>query len=351
MQQFQRAVERSRVAHPIGNDREQLLDVVCMLLRAHHQLPGTHPVLVAADRVDLAVVGDIAERMGQVPGGERVRAVPLMHHRNRGFHVRIDQIEVVAFDLRGEQEPLVDDRPRRQAGNVEELLLSELRTAHDRFDPFADHVQLPLEGGLIERATLQRCPWPDEDLPHGRLDRERRMPQLRVVARHIAPAENRLAFFGHDLGKLLLAPDALARFGRQEDHPDGVLASRRQRQPVLGTHLPQEFVRHLEQHARAVARVVFTATGPTMLEILENFEAARQNVVRLHAIQVGDKADSAGIVFVLRVVQALSFRRRLAIVRHVRLAFLNRTSCDGWSLPASAESTQRSATHRKPPSA
>ena len=54
------------------------------------------PVDVARQRVDFAVVGDEPVRMGQRPGRKRVRAEPLVHQRERRFHVRIEQVQFLA---------------------------------------------------------------------------------------------------------------------------------------------------------------------------------------------------------------------------------------------------------------
>ena len=50
----------------------------------HRVLVALKPVHVAAQRVDLAVVGDHAERLGQLPTRERVRAVTLVDDRQGG---------------------------------------------------------------------------------------------------------------------------------------------------------------------------------------------------------------------------------------------------------------------------
>ena len=47
------------------------------------RLARLHPVDVAAQRVDLAVVRDVAVRVGERPGREGVRAEPLVHQRER----------------------------------------------------------------------------------------------------------------------------------------------------------------------------------------------------------------------------------------------------------------------------
>ena len=50
--------------------REQLLEVVAEQLALHNALAGAHPVDVAAQRVDFAVVAHEADRLGAVPLGK-----------------------------------------------------------------------------------------------------------------------------------------------------------------------------------------------------------------------------------------------------------------------------------------
>ena len=84
-------------------------------VRAQQPLARAHPVDVAAQRVDLAVVRDVAVRVRQRPRRERVRAEALVHQRQRRLDVGIGQIGERAVDLIGDQHPFVDQRLRRQA--------------------------------------------------------------------------------------------------------------------------------------------------------------------------------------------------------------------------------------------
>jgi hypothetical protein len=83
-----------------------------------HRLARVHPVDVAAQRVDLAVVRDVAVGMRAVPARERVGAETRMHQRQRRLHRRIAQVGEILVHLLGQQHALVDDRLVGQAGNV-----------------------------------------------------------------------------------------------------------------------------------------------------------------------------------------------------------------------------------------
>ena len=66
-QQFQRIVKTGGVGLTLGNQWPEFLQVVSKQLRGHRLATGVHPVDVAAHGIDLAIVGDHAERMCQVP--------------------------------------------------------------------------------------------------------------------------------------------------------------------------------------------------------------------------------------------------------------------------------------------
>ena len=66
-------------------------------------------------------------------------------------------------------------------------------------------------------------------------------------------------------------------------------------------------MRDLNEDARAVTRVDFTAAGAAVEEILEHLEGLGHDGVRPSPLHVHHEADAAGIVLVARVVEPLSF--------------------------------------------
>jgi len=71
-QEFEAVVEAGGVGLAFIGDRPQPADVLAVQLRMHRGLPRRHPVDVAAQRVDLAVMRDHPVRMRQRPGREGV---------------------------------------------------------------------------------------------------------------------------------------------------------------------------------------------------------------------------------------------------------------------------------------
>ena len=81
--EFERIVEAGGVGLALIGDRPQLADVVAKERRSDRRLARRHPVQIAAQRVDFAVMGDEAIGMRKPPGRERVRRKTLMHERQR----------------------------------------------------------------------------------------------------------------------------------------------------------------------------------------------------------------------------------------------------------------------------
>ena len=71
-EQFERVVEHRRIGAVRIDDRQDFIDVVAEDGAVEKRLAGMHPVDVAAERVDFAVVRDVAVRMRALPAGERV---------------------------------------------------------------------------------------------------------------------------------------------------------------------------------------------------------------------------------------------------------------------------------------
>ncbi len=225
-----------------------------------------------------------------------------MHQRQRRHAARVLQVLVVDADLVGQQQALVDDGAGRHRRHEEFLAVHQLQGLDGVAGRLADHVQLALErvGDHDVRTAA------DEDLANQRLlGAHQRRHGHGFVQRHIAPAEHDLAFDAHGALDLLLAGDARSVFLRQEHHADAVLALRRQLDALLGHFLAVELVRDLDQDAGAVAHELVGAHGAPVIQVLQDQQALFDNRVALVALDVGDEADAAGIVFIGGVVQTL----------------------------------------------
>ena len=167
----------------------------------------------------------------------------------------------------------------------------------------ADDVELALEGLGVGHGGAAA----DEHVLDRRLDRARGRSHGAVVGGHRAPPEERLPFLGHDGGEQRAAPRGLGGIAGKEDEPGSVALGGGESDPERGALAREEGVRDLDEDARAVTRVDFTATGAAVEEVLEHLEGLGHDGVRPSPLHVHHEADAAGIVLVARVVEPLSF--------------------------------------------
>jgi hypothetical protein len=74
-------------------------------------------------------------------------------------------------------------------------------------------------------------------------------------------------------------------------------------------HSRNKRIGNLDQDAGAVAHQRVRAHGAAMVEIDQELQAQPDDLVRLRALDIGDKADAAGVMLVAGVVKTL-FRRQ-----------------------------------------
>ena len=309
-QELEHVVERCGIALALADQWKHLLQVVAEKVRPAQRLARPHPVDVAPQRVDLAVVGAVAVRVGQRPRGKRVGAEPGVDERQRRLDVRVRQVGEHPLDLVRDQHSLVDDGVRRQAGDVEEVALAKLQAIDLVRRAVADDVQLPLEPRRRVRSRVQGRPAADEDLTNHRLAAPRRGAEVSAVGRHVAPAEQALALFVDDSAERVLHPPPLGRVARQEHHAHAVGPGPRQLETGGVRRLAEELVRKLQEHAGAVARVHLAAARAAVQEIDGYLERLPDELVRSLALDVHDEPDAARVVLEARVVQALGPRQR-----------------------------------------
>ena len=301
-QKLERVVEAGGVALPLGDQREQLGQIVAQHRAAHGLATRVHPVDVTAQRVDLAVVADHAERMGQTPAWEGVGGEALVNQRQRRHHLRVGQVLVVHAHLIGQQHALVDQGARRQRGDVEVLVRAG---RHAVLGLLADDEQLALERvlvGAVGTATDED----HADLGFGGLHR---LAQARGIDGNVAPAQHDLPFGLHQSLDHAFAGGAQGGILGQEHGGGGPGAVFRQADADLGRLGAQEGLGQLDQDARAVAGQRIRTDGAAMGQVFEDFQTLLDDLVRLAVLDVGDEADAASVVFKLRVIKSLYLRQ------------------------------------------
>ncbi|EHJ61206.1 hypothetical protein NSU_1794 [Novosphingobium pentaromativorans US6-1] len=308
-QQFEGVVEAGGVRLAVRDQRPHLVEVGAEQLGFHGAAARVHPVHVAANRVDLAVVRHEAERVCQLPAREGVGREALVHEAERGDEVRIAQVVVERADLGGEQQALVDDRAAREARHVElgqagqAMLFGEGRERV--LGLLADREELAFEGVLVG-AVLAAA---DKALADHRHRFDDRLAEAVQSDRNVAPADEGLAFLLDEL--LEGGDDEIARglVLREEAHGNGIVAGFRQFDARALGPLAEHLVGQLGQNARAVAKKRIRAHRAAVVDVFQDFKRLGNDCVAFLSFNMGDEAHTAGVVFVARIVKALGLRK------------------------------------------
>src|ERR1051325_5974494 len=199
-QQLQSVVEHGGIRALRVDDGQHLVYVFAEQLGLELAFAGVHPVDIAAQGIDLAVVGDVAVRMRAGPTGKSVGRKTRVDEGERGDHTLVAEVWIEGRQLARGQHSLVDDRSGREARDVEHAALV-YPALGSLADALAYHVELALKGQLVRGCHSA----PDENLPDERLGGFRRWANHRVLRRHSAPSEHALTFFTNDLFKQMFA--------------------------------------------------------------------------------------------------------------------------------------------------
>ncbi|EWC59048.1 hypothetical protein UO65_5657 [Actinokineospora spheciospongiae] len=289
VQQLQHLVEGGGVAGAAGDDREDPLEVAGHQVAGEHRLAGVHPVPVAAQGVDLAVVRHVPVRVRQRPGREGVGGEPGVHQADGAGDPLVGQVREERLDLGLGQHSLVDDRARGETGEV-----------HTVVDPGVLGALAHAEGQALQRHPGAAVRGGQEQLGEGGHDRPRGGPGVLGHDRQFAPAQDDGALFprhrldpGDGLG-------ARAGVGGQERGAHGVGAGLGQRE----VHdVAVERVRDLDQDSGPVTGVGFGASGTAVLQVAQGDESFRHDRVVPAACEVGHEGDAAGVVLEVLVVE------------------------------------------------
>ena len=93
-QHLHRVIEAGRIRSSRLDDRFQQIDVFTPDFRHQLRLSSVHPVAIASNRVDLAIVPKNAERLAERPGRESVRAIPFVVQADRSLEFGIREISI-----------------------------------------------------------------------------------------------------------------------------------------------------------------------------------------------------------------------------------------------------------------
>ena len=219
-----------------------------------------HPIDVAFNGVDLTIVGQHAEGLGQVPLRESVGRIALMIDCHGRHKLLILQVREEAVDALGQEHAFVDHGLGREGTDIK---ARNARCQSALFNTAAADEQGALKlfsaatTGVIEQDLLNLGP--------GRIGL---FADDRDIDRHLPPAIDVKAkvqdFALNNRARGFLR----AKIGaRQEDHThaDGVVGGA----VASARHLLAEKVlRHVHPHARAIAGLAVCVDGPAMPNVL-----------------------------------------------------------------------------------
>jgi hypothetical protein len=292
LQHLEHLVERGRVALGVGADRKERLHVAEQLAR-ELRLTRTHPVAIAADGVDLAVVRHHAQRLGERPGRKRVGRVAGVDDREFAREAFVLKIEVEGLQLERRDHALIADGA---GGHRDEVCAGLVLGA------LAQAIGAAVECHATERGDMAGLRARDEQLFEGGEGLVCEASEVGLIDRHLAPSEHVEVLNGgdaFDLPLLLLPRHAI---GREECDAGRVLADGRK---FEGEHLSEEAIGHLNQDARSVTGSRVGTDRAAVLEIAKGFERQSDDVVSRFAAQRGDHGQTAGVLLETGVVHAL----------------------------------------------
>ncbi len=281
-QELEDVVQAERVADRRGGDRQQVLEIVSPDVRAQLPLPGAHPQPVAPDRVDLAVVRQQTEGLGERPRRQGVGGEALVEHRHLRPVALVGEIEVEALQLAGRHESLVDEGLRRQRADVGVALLRQVS-----LDAPAQQVEPRFHRPRVALGTG------DEELQHPRHAGPGHLSENVGTDRHLAVPEIAHPESRRPPIDRVLQSRALPRRG--EDHRHGQnLAGFEPRADLVFEKLQEEVARQVGHEPRAVPGLVVGASCAAVHQPPESGESQRHDAARRHAGGLCDEAGAAG---------------------------------------------------------
>ena len=207
------------------------------------------------------------------------------------------QIKVIGTDLVSQEQAFVDHGAAGHAGHVIFFAVRQVQILDGGTGSFANDIQLAFQSVLHDDVVSTA----NKNLLQDRLFFAHRGRHGHfTVHRHIAPAQQHLAFRFHSTFKRLLARQARGVFFRQKHHAHAVFAGGRQRDRLLGHFFTVQRIRQLNQNASAIAHQLVSTHSTPMVQVFKNFQALLHDRMRLVTLDVRDKTHAASVMLVGR---------------------------------------------------
>ena len=287
-------IERARIRGTVRDDRLDVVYIVAVSLGDHPDLVALHPVLVAAQRVDLAVVRDHPERLGQRPLREGVGRIALVIDRERRDESLITQVKIEIIDIGCKEHALVDQRLVVQRADIEGR---DARLPCAPLNAAAADVELALH---VFRAAATSIA--EHDLLDGGACVLGLLSDYGDIHRRLAPAvdvESRPQHFPFD--------DRAARFLRRKictrkkylAHADTVVS---RGMACTADMLAEEVLRNVKANTGAVAGLAVGVDGAAVPDVLQGRDAHRNDLTLRLAVERYNEANAAGVLLIFRIV-------------------------------------------------
>ena len=213
----------------IGNERGRKLVAACL-----------GPLAVAGDGVDLAVVGQIAERLGQRPARAGVGGEALVEDADGRLHTDVGEIQIEARQVHRHAQPFIDGDQIGEADHIEVVVVDAL------FDAATHDIEAALEI-LVDPAGRGV----DKDLFNAGQGGFGNGTEHVGIDRHLAPADQTQGLFFQ-----LLVDDVASCLGQygvrvEKQHADRIVAAKVP--SLLLGDSSEEAVRFLQQQTATIA--------------------------------------------------------------------------------------------------
>ena len=212
VQKLDGVVQHLAVAAAIQNDGQHPSHFVAQNIRMHGFFPGLHPVMVAPDGVDFAIVQQHPLRMGLAPGREGVGGKAGMHQGHLRGIAHVLEIVVEGAQLADQHHALVHDGFAGQGADIGIRILLFKHPAQNIEPP------VKIRAGGDGSGTIQKAL---PDAGHGAAGSG---AQLGRMAGHVPPAKNSQSFRNGQLLKNAADVFHAHLIFRQEKHPHAVIS-------------------------------------------------------------------------------------------------------------------------------
>ena len=248
-----------------------------------------HPIHIAMQRIDFAIMRQRPEGLSEPPGGEGISGIALMINGEAADETFIQQIRIEFCQRFRQEHALIDDGPGGQGTKIK---LRNLRRDSLLFDPPADHIHIAFNGGDIALFRVM-----DQDLFDLGPRRIGLFADAGDIDRHLPPAINGIAgienFSFHNLPAAFLR----AQIGFWQKHLAHGDTPGTQPIATAFHHGSEEILRDFDMNAGPIAGFAIGIHGAAMPNGTQRINAGLHNFPPWLAIKRCHQANTAGIMF------------------------------------------------------